>query len=108
MRVRELVVVVGVALVLAFGGGGDDADEAPAVEPVPAVVAAPPAVPLAISETTRPFGWVNPADRTAEQALGAWLAWLGGIAAWQLTGATVTVVVLAALVVSLERSRYTT
>jgi hypothetical protein len=110
MKGKEIVVVIAVALVLAFGFGGRKDEPPLPAEPAPAptVVAppAPPAVPLAVSETTPPPGWVNPADMTTEEQLAEWVRSVGRGAAWQLFGGVVVLAILAALVVSLEKGRY--
>lgn len=99
MSGKGLLIALGVALVLAFGVGSRDSE--PLAPPVP------PAVPLAISETTPPPGWVPPGPPpvTAEEQLDVWLSQLGAVAGWQLFGGLVLLVILAGLVVGLERSR---
>jgi hypothetical protein len=105
--VKRLLLAVGIALVL-FAFARHDRDQEVVPTPAPAaevVSAAPPAVPLSISETTPPAGWVDPATLTPEEQLGAWLAELGSLARGQLFGAAVLLTILAAMVIGLERSR---
>jgi len=65
-----------------------------------------PAVPLEISETTPPPGWVHPDDRMPEQVLVELLGEGWAAARWQLVGVLVALAILAAIVVGFEKSRY--
>jgi hypothetical protein len=105
--VKRLLIAVSIALVL-FAIARHDRDQEPVPPPAPAVVAAPTAplaVPLAISETTPPPGWVNPSDMTSEQRLGAWLADMGLVVRGGIVGIIAMLSIIAALVVSAEKSR---
>jgi hypothetical protein len=101
--VKRVLGVLAFALVLAFGFG--DREESPA---------AGPAVPLAISETTVPPGWVRPPvvpaepepePATPEEQIVAWLGELGHDAPWHIGGGLVLLGIVAALVIGLEKSR---
>jgi hypothetical protein len=63
-------------------------------------------VPLSISETTPPPGWVHPDDRMPEQVALDLLGEAWDVTKWGLGGALVALAILAALVVAFEKSRY--
>jgi hypothetical protein len=92
------VVIVLVVLALLFIGGRHR-DEAP--PPAPAAVEL--AVPLSVTETTTPPGW-DPPD-TAEEQIAAWFVEQTTGWGWNAAGIAITFLILAALVVALERTR---
>jgi hypothetical protein len=63
-------------------------------------------VPLSISETTPPPGWVHPDDRMPEQVALDLLAEGWDVTKWGVGGALVALGILAALIIAFEKSRY--
>jgi hypothetical protein len=94
------VVIVLVVLALLFIGGQhrDKAEAAPPPPPAPAAVEY--AVPLSVSETTTP----DPPD-TAEEQIVAWFVERTTGWGWNVGGIVIAFLILAALVVALERTR---
>jgi len=80
--VKAFLLAVALAAVLAFGLDGEP------------VAAPPPAVPLAVSETTPPPGWAPPAELTVEEELLAWIGSTASSAAWDLVPVVIGLVVV--------------